>query len=741
MFFLQHAMRPATHRTSTACSVPARVRPIVAGIEAGQALVAANRELIAATKKRFTPPSPAMQEAAGRSAHYPAATGQETFPTHFPHVNMARTPDTHIPAIGTRPQESLKRPSPALRYGAAILLAAVAQAARLPLHPPHLMPYITYVPVILLSAAYGGLGPGLLSAVLCALESIYFATEPIGRLRAATIQDWLHSTGLALTGLFASVLFEWLRRALERQHAAYLQLATVQDAAPVMLLVVDDALRVRKANDLAGQFAGRNVSDMRSLGLDRAIGCLNGLVDPGGCGHGPACAECAIRQAVLDTVRNGTSHRGVEAWVPLSVDGLVQTRCLQVSIAPIHLNQTGTTALICAQDITERRLAEAALREQHVALHRQATLIDLSHDAIVAADQNRVITGWNTGAQEMYGWTEAEALGNAIDRLLRTSATISTGTIDEILNRAGRWDGQLEHSSRDGTRLTVDSRQVLLRDPEGNPAGIMEINRDITERKRMDDALRDAKDQLTAHAAELERLVVERTGQLRETIGELEGFSYSISHDMRAPLRAMQSYSQFLVDEYGGKLDEQGLHYLHQIIRSAVRLDRLTQDVLSYTRILHSELPMDRVDLDRLVRGIVEAFPNGRPIKPEIQIKGGLPKVVGNEALLAQCISNLLNNAAKFVSPGTIPHVEISAEAMDDDWIRVWFKDNGIGIAPENHDRVFRLLERVHPATEFEGTGLGLTIVHKAVERMGAQLGFESVLGEGSNFWIQLKKG
>ncbi len=653
---------------------------------------------------------------------------------------MARTPDTHVPAIGTRPQEWLKRPSPALRYGAAILLAVLAQAARLRLHPPTLIPYIPYVPVILLSAGYGGLGPGLLSTVLCALESIYFATEPIGSLRLATIQDWMHIAGLTLTGLVASVLFERLRRALVRQRAAYLQLATVQDAAPVMLLLVDDALRVRKANDLAGQFDGRNVPDMRSLQLGGAIGCLNGLADSRECGHGPACAECAIRQAVLDTVRNGTSHRGVEAWVPLSVDGRVQTRCLQVSVAPIHLDPTGKTALICAQDITERRMAEAELREQHVALQRQAKLIDLSHDAIVAAGQDRVITGWNAGAHEMYGWTEAEALGKDIDRLLETRATISIGTIDEILSRAGCWDGELQHFSRDGTRLTVDSRQVLLRDPDGNPAGILAINRDITERKRTDGALRDAKDQLAAHAAELERVVIERTGQLRETVGELEAFSYSISHDMRAPLRAMQSYAQYLVDEYGGKLDEQGIDYLHQIVRSAVRLDRLTQDVLSYTRILHAELPMDRVDLDRLVRDIVEAFPSGRPVKPEIQIEGTLPQVVGNETLLMQCVSNLLSNAAKFVSPGTVPHVEISAEAIDDDWIRVWFKDNGVGIAPENHDRVFRFLERVHPATEFEGTGLGLAIVRKAIERLGAQVGFESELGKGSNFWIQLKK-
>ena len=262
---------------------------------------------------------------------------------------------------------------------------------------------------------------------------------------------------------------------------------------------------------------------------------------------------------------------------------------------------------------------------------------------------------------------------------------------------------------------------------------------DISEHTKMASALREAHAQLADRAVHLEKAVTERTTQLRETIGELEAFSYSVSHDMRAPLRAMQTFASYLVEEYGGKLDEQGMDYLHQIMRSAVRLDHLIQDVLSYTRILHTKLPMEPVDLDRLVRDIVETFPNGQPIKPQIEIKGTLPMVMGNEALLAQCVSNLLSNAAKFVSPGTTPQLEVSSEAMEDS-IRVCFRDNGVGIAPENHTRIFRLFERIHLATEYEGTGIGLTIVRKAVERLNGQVGFESEPGQGSKFWIQLPK-
>ena len=291
----------------------------------------------------------------------------------------------------------------------------------------------------------------------------------------------------------------------------------------------------------------------------------------------------------------------------------------------------------------------------------------------------------------------------------------------------------------DGEVVWVRS-SVSRVDDAPNGQYFLAITLDITEHKRAAQALLDAKDEIGRHALQLEQLVRERTSELRNTIQELEGFSYSVSHDMRAPLRAMQSFAQFLVEEYGSKLDEQGVHYLHQIMRSAVRLDRLIQDVLSYTKIIHGTLPMERVDLDRLIRDIVETFPNGQPIKPEIQIQGSLPPVLGNDALLAQCVSNLLTNGAKFVSPGITPRLQVSAEVMEGAKVRVWFRDNGIGVAPEDHDRIFRLFERIHPNTKYEGTGIGLSIVRKATERMGAQVGFDSELGKGSSFWIELKK-
>src|SRR4030095_216752 len=138
-----------------------------------------------------------------------------------------------------------------------------------------------------------------------------------------------------------------------------------------------------------------------------------------------------------------------------------------------------------------------------------------------------------------------------------------------------------------------------------------------------------------------ERVVLERTATLRETVGELQAFANCVAHDMRAPLRSMQGFAQCLLDDYSSKLDERGVSHLQQIMRSALRLDHLIQNVLSYSKVLHAKVVMGPVDLDGLMRDIIATYPNGR--KAEFHIREKLPKVLGNEALLTQCFSNLLS--------------------------------------------------------------------------------------------------
>ncbi|MEO6184062.1 MAG: ATP-binding protein, partial [Verrucomicrobiota bacterium] len=224
--------------------------------------------------------------------------------------------------------------------------------------------------------------------------------------------------------------------------------------------------------------------------------------------------------------------------------------------------------------------------------------------------------------------------------------------------------------------------------------------------------------------------------QLRETVAELEAFSYSITHDLRAPLRAMQNFSKLLQDDYGSKLDETGEDFLRRIGTSASRMDKLIQDVLVYSRVLRRDLKLEPVDVEKLLRGMFETYPEFQEPKTEVTIEGELPAVLGNEAALTQCFSNLVNNAVKFVPLNTKPRVRISAE-RNGIAVRFWIVDNGIGMDPKYSKTIFEMFQRL--STNYEGTGIGLAIVRKAAERMGGAVGVESEPGKGSRFWLDLK--
>jgi len=273
------------------------------------------------------------------------------------------------------------------------------------------------------------------------------------------------------------------RRAQEILRATYSELAVIHANAPVVLLVLDDQFRVEKANAPAARLARREASRIVGLLHGSAIGCLNALSDPKGCGYGPSCSQCPIRLAALDSLYTGARHQGVEAWVPVSDGHRQQQRCLLVSTAAIELDHS-KKVLICAQDMTEHKRDELELQ-------RQARLIDLSHDAIIKTDARRVIQGWNTGAEEIYGWKVSEARGKVIHALLNPQPAIAAG-IDVILSREGRWEGELVHTCRDGRQIVVESRHVLVRDQAGATVEILEINRDITQRKKAQQELSQA---------------------------------------------------------------------------------------------------------------------------------------------------------------------------------------------------------------------------------------------------------
>ena len=303
--------------------------------------------------------------------------------------------------------------------------------------------------------------------------------------------------------------------------------------------------------------------------------------------------------------------------------------------------------------------------------------------------------------------------------------------------------------------------------------------------KRTEEALRESERQLREWNSELERRVAERTASLEETISDLEDFSHSITHDLRAPLRAIRSFAQILGEECLACGRPAAQEHIHRITSAAARMDKLIQDVLQYSRLARSELRLAPVDVQELLRGIIETYPAFQPPQVEIQIEGPLPRVLGNEAALTQCFSNLLGNAIKFVAPGTRPQVRIWAEPVGNPKAEIRSPKEGrnpksergtsrrptrpapvtshamprstpsrltphplpssasgspttaSAFPKEAQERIFKMFQRLDKS--YDGTGVGLTVVRKAVEKMGGRVGLESEPGQGSRFWLELK--
>jgi signal transduction histidine kinase len=265
------------------------------------------------------------------------------------------------------------------------------------------------------------------------------------------------------------------------------------------------------------------------------------------------------------------------------------------------------------------------------------------------------------------------------------------------------------------------------------------LSRELEEKRKAEAALRHAQAELLEHAQALEAKVAERTASLREAIAQMEEFSYSVSHDLRAPLRAMNAYAQALADDYSDRLDATAKGYLDRIQRSSRRMENLTHDILTYSRVARAEIQLTEVDVETLLRDLLGQYVELRPDVADVEIAAPLYRVRAHESSLGQVMANLLTNAAKFVAPGVRPQIRIRSE-LTGERVRIWIEDNGIGISSAHQAGLFRVFERAPTPHAYEGTGIGLAIVRKAVDKMNGQCGVESDGQRGSRFWIELKK-
>lgn len=314
-------------------------------------------------------------------------------------------------------------------------------------------------------------------------------------------------------------------------------------------------------------------------------------------------------------------------------------------------------------------------------------------------------------------------------------STLSNGiTLDEGIGTAEFHDNVV--AMNEALILGV-VRQHELTDAAGRANALLQV--EISERKQAETALLRAKAQLTDRAGQLESLVAERTAELTATNKQLEAFIYSIAHDLRAPLRSMQGFSTILVRKAGASLDETAKSCADHISKSAQFMDAMLKDLLVFSCVSQQRTELSPVNLEAVVESALSRLQNDiLEKKARVKTSGPWPRVLAHEATLSQVLFNLVSNALKFVRAEVPPRVRVRTQEYGE-FIRVWVEDNGPGIAPDHHAQIFRLFTRLD-GEKYAGTGVGLAIVQKGVERMGGRVGVESSAGQGSRFWFELRK-
>jgi PAS domain S-box-containing protein len=409
------------------------------------------------------------------------------------------------------------------------------------------------------------------------------------------------------------------------------------------------------------------------------------------------------------------------------------------------------------QENTRRTRAQELLEKQAAELQEQAQLLDLAHDAIMVRELDGRIVFWNQGAAQRYGWSKDEAVGQRTHELFKTEFPQPLEEIMATIQRAGFWEGELGHTCKDNRNIVVASRQVLKPGSNTQAPGILEINNDITERKRAEEALRRAHGELETRVQErtselkrsnewlqleiqerkrTEAALARRSEELARSNAELEQFAYVASHDLQEPLRMVGSFVQLLERRYKDVLDAKGREHISYAVDGARRMQMLIQDLLAFSRVGTQGKEFTPTNFDSLVRSVLN---NLREAISESGAKvncAPLPTLPADDTQMVQLFQNLISNAVKFRGKES-PRIHITAELSNASW-KFAVKDNGIGIDQRHSERIFLIFQRLHSRREYAGTGIGLAICKKIVDRHGGKIWVESEPGKGSTFLFTL---
>jgi PAS domain S-box-containing protein len=369
------------------------------------------------------------------------------------------------------------------------------------------------------------------------------------------------------------------------------------------------------------------------------------------------------------------------------------------------------------------------LQKEVVKRTQQASLLNLTHDTIFVRDMSDIITYWNRGAEELYGWTAEEAIGKHSYQLLQTSFPFPIEEIRAELLHTGRWEGELQKTKADGSRVVVASRWSLSQDDQRRPVAILETNNDVTDRKRREQDIQALNHELAKRSTELE--AINR---------ELEAFAYSISHDLRAPLRHMAGYAELLQRKAAPLVDAKCNHYMEMILDAAKRMGNLIDDLLAFSRIGRTEQQNSRVSLTQLVNeAVTEARQDteGRNVEWKI---GALPDFYGDRSMLKLVVVNLISNALKFTRTRPQAKIEIGCTEGNRNDLIVFVRDNGVGFDMAYVNKLFGVFQRLHRSDAFEGTGIGLATVQRIIHRHGGKVWAEGLVDGGATFYFSAPK-
>ena len=371
------------------------------------------------------------------------------------------------------------------------------------------------------------------------------------------------------------------------------------------------------------------------------------------------------------------------------------------------------------------RMAEKLLRENEQKYHN---LFDNAIDAIITIDLQDSVTSWNRGAEKLFGWTRHEVLGKKLPELIIPPDLKNER--DRIIPDAlaGKEITGIEtcRIRKDGSRVDVSLTFSPIKDANQNVIGLSGIIRDITERKQIEEKIKKLNE-------ELRQKVIETQSVNKE----LEAFSYSVSHDLRAPLRSIDGFSQALLEDYAEKLDLQGKDYLQRVRAASQRMAQLIDDMLMLSRVTRHEMKRSEVDLSALANTISAELAKTQPQRHvDFIIAPGLV-VNGDVELLRAMLENLLGNAWKFTSKHQSARIEFGVTQHDGKPV-YFVKDDGVGFEMTYADKLFQAFQRLHSSAEFPGTGIGLATVKRIIHMHGGSIRAESETGKGATFYFDL---